>query len=183
MPFFYFILGIYKKKKDTIMRTDLEKMQFFVDKGYTYNHETGEVLDSRGKTTKVASALGYLRIMTSEADGLGGYNLIQAYNHRFAWFYHYGELPKHSIDHINGNKSDNRICNLRDVTHKFNCNVVLGKGYSSYETKKKGKRYTAQIFKNGRTHNLGVFDTAAEARNAYLQEKYKILSTLIENKL
>ena len=36
--------------------------------------------------------------------------------HRLAWFYYYGEWPKHTIDHINNNKDDNRIANLRDVT-------------------------------------------------------------------
>ena len=42
------------------------------------------------------------------------------YGHRIAWLIHYGALPSHTIDHINGNTSDNRIINLRDVTHKTN---------------------------------------------------------------
>lgn len=40
--------------------------------------------------------------------------------HRLAWFYVYGVWPSEVIDHINGEKSDNRICNLRDVTHTKN---------------------------------------------------------------
>ena len=38
--------------------------------------------------------------------------------HRLAWLYVYGTWPKHDIDHINRNRSDNRICNLRDVTRQ-----------------------------------------------------------------
>jgi hypothetical protein len=40
--------------------------------------------------------------------------------HRMAWLLHYGEWPKNEIDHINGIKNDNRICNLRDVPSYVN---------------------------------------------------------------
>lgn len=38
------------------------------------------------------------------------------YAHRVAWAMYYGEWPKHQIDHINGDRTDNRIENLRSVT-------------------------------------------------------------------
>jgi len=40
--------------------------------------------------------------------------------HRIAWLMVYGEWPKGVIDHINGDPSDNRMCNLRDVTERSN---------------------------------------------------------------
>lgn len=40
--------------------------------------------------------------------------------HRLAWYYVYGEVPD-EVDHINGDRTDNRIANLRDVSRKENC--------------------------------------------------------------
>lgn len=39
---------------------------------------------------------------------------------RLAWFYVYGEWPKGEVDHINRNRQDNRLCNLRDISHMEN---------------------------------------------------------------
>lgn len=40
--------------------------------------------------------------------------------HRLAWLYENGEWPKYQIDHINGDRSDNRVCNLRDISQSEN---------------------------------------------------------------
>jgi len=47
-----------------------------------------------------------------------GQKIIKA--HCIAWALHYGEWPKQEIDHINRVKNDNRIVNLRDVSHTEN---------------------------------------------------------------
>lgn len=98
--------------------------------------------------------------------------------HRLAWLYTYGAWPTRDIDHINGDRSDNRICNLREATRSENnqnqrkarkdnkSSGVLG--VSWYERDKKWK---PQISINGKRVYLGYFDTIAEARAAYLKAK------------
>lgn len=44
--------------------------------------------------------------------------------HRLAWFLYYGHFPSREIDHINRNRSDNRICNLREVNRTENVHNV-----------------------------------------------------------
>jgi len=53
--------------------------------------------------------------------------------HRLAWLYVYGEWPQDQIDHINRDNSDNRIINLRDVSHSIN-----QRNKRIYKTNKRG---------------------------------------------
>lgn len=50
----------------------------------------------------------------------GAVNGVTFYAHRIAWAMHHGQWPEHDIDHINGVRNDNRICNLRSVNRKDN---------------------------------------------------------------
>ena len=86
--------------------------------------------------------------------------------HRIAWLIYYGEWPKNEIDHINQDPTDNRIENLRDVTHAENHkNRTLQKnnttGYVGV-SKHHGK-YRARIRINSIEKNLGDYDTVEEA--------------------
>ena len=67
-----------------------------------------------GTTYQTCDGLKYIRI-----------GLLKKYYlaHRIAWLYHYGEWPN-VIDHINGDGTDNRIINLRDVTQEENAKNV-----------------------------------------------------------
>mgnify|MGYP001205356344 CR=1 FL=1 len=84
--------------------------------------------------------------------------------HHLAWFYVYGELPQ-EIDHINKNKSDNRIDNLRLATRsQNNINTKPRKGKYPRGVMKNKNKYTAYIDKNYKRMYLGTYDTISEAK-------------------
>lgn len=129
----------------------------------------GDVQGTLGTTT------GYLHVRLGERY-FGKRNL---YCHRVAWALYYGEWPANYIDHINGDKTDNRIDNLRSATkreNKYNSRVRadsrIGLKGVSYVPKgrngsAKSKPYRAQIVANGQRYRLGDFKTAEEAHAAY----------------
>ena len=159
--------------------TELQKVEYFIQKGYTYNPETGEIKDSRGKITDNRNISGYVKITTSQRpEGGEKRKIFQVYSHRFAWYYMYGELPKYTIDHINAVRWDNRIINLRVLEHKDNTSLRIGRGWVAYPSKKWGVKYHAQIRIGGATKFLGSFYTPEEARAAYLGEKMEILANI-----
>ncbi len=93
------------------------------------------------------------------------------------------------VDHINGDKKDNRKANLRIVTKQQNAfNAKMHKdnkvGYKGVRRKPNG-RYYAVITKNGKSYWLGTVDTAKEAAfyyNCAAQELFGIHAKLNEIK-
>lgn len=97
-------------------------------------------------------------------------------NHRLIWALHYGVWPTHDIDHINGNRADNRIANLRDVPTRMNCQnrrtVRKDSKTGLIGVTKVGRRFRAYIYgEDGRMVVLGSFVTPEAAGNAYLSAK------------
>ncbi|WP_444461612.1 HNH endonuclease [Rhodobacter capsulatus] len=94
--------------------------------------------------------------------------------HRLIWVMHHGDIPPDmQIDHINGNRSDNRIANLRLVSCKENgCNKLRNKngvsGLKGVSWNSESGKWMAKICANGKTHYLGRFDCKAAAHFAYL---------------
>jgi hypothetical protein len=135
-----------------------EKLKEWID----YDHKTGKFLRKKYKlkSKKVGGldSYGYLQI------GISG-KIYKA--HQLAWLYHYGTCPKGQIDHINCNRQDNRIENLRDVSSQINAlNRSTSKGIYKYHNK-----YRARIKLNGKSLHLGLFDKECDAKQAYLQAK------------
>jgi len=93
--------------------------------------------------------------------------------HRLAYLMYHGELPTGmQIDHINGNRDDNRKCNLRLVTQKQNSeNTLLPKsnssGFKGVHWHKRLGKWAANIRTNYTKKHLGYFETAEEAYSAY----------------
>lgn len=95
-------------------------------------------------------------------------------SHRLAWFHFYGEMPPPLIDHIDGNKSNNRISNLRAATKAENCrnkriHANNTSGYKGVSWHKATGKWMASIMTNGKTVHLGVFSDPTEAHEAYTQ--------------
>jgi hypothetical protein len=88
--------------------------------------------------------------------------------HRIAWLVVYGVAPSDEIDHINGNRDDNRIANLRVVTRSENCrNRRLRSdnthGVPGVYFHAATNRWCAQSCHGGKNKNLGSFRTFEEA--------------------
>jgi hypothetical protein len=90
--------------------------------------------------------------------------------HRFVYELAYGPIPEGlQIDHIDGNRTNNFLSNLRVVTNQQNhFNETKAKGYSWH---KQNKKWTAYINLNDKKMHLGCYDSEAEARTAYLDAK------------
>jgi len=109
------------------------------------------------------TAFGYLRV---SIDG-------RRYAcHRVAWTLTHGFWPQGDLDHINGNRSDNRIENLRQATRAQNCqnrkkgslNKSGVKGVSWWAHQ---NRWRAHIRANGDAHLLGAYHCFGQAIKAY----------------
>ena len=89
-----------------------------------YNPETGEFSWVQNRTPR--STLGFGKGRRAKVGTIKQGRITICIDKRLygasrlAWLWVTGAWPKHHIDHINRNPLDNRLCNLRDVTHKEN---------------------------------------------------------------
>lgn len=92
--------------------------------------------------------------------------------HRLAWFYEYGVWPDCQIDHIDRDGTNNAISNLRECLPTENqsnktLSVSNKSGFKGVYWREDRKKWAAAICCSGRTHNLGLFDEAKNAAEAY----------------
>ncbi|MGK6313729.1 HNH endonuclease signature motif containing protein [Neorhizobium sp. DT-125] len=126
-----------------------------------------------GPRSPAGSEPGYLR-----GDGYRAIRIdsVKYLAHRLAWLYVFGEWPGEWLDHIDRDRGNNRIANLRDVSpRENNFNLPSRPGSSSrfvgVKFRKDRNRWTARISVNGKQINLGCFATEEEANAAYLRAK------------
>jgi len=116
-----------------------------------------------------------------------GYESIRIFDrsywsHRLAWLHVYGEWPVGEVDHINGDRLDNRIANLRACDRQVNAQNMRRRpkddgvllGVHRVVTRNLSKPFTAKIYVSGRSHHLGYFATEAQAHAAYLDAKRRL---------
>lgn len=88
--------------------------------------------------------------------------------HRLAWLYMYGEFPKEQLDHVNHERNDNRIANLREVTHQENgCNQKLRctntSGVMGVSWDKVRNKWAVAIKAKSKLIHLGRYKTKSRA--------------------
>lgn len=97
---------------------------------------------------------------------------------RVAWLLMTGDWPKHTIDHIDRDSTNNKWDNLRDVTQfennlnksAYSCNSTGYKGVN-----KMGNRFWARITVGRKTYRLGYHDTPEKAARAYDTKAIELL--------
>jgi hypothetical protein len=91
--------------------------------------------------------------------------------HRVAFAVHYGRWPN-QVDHINLNRSDNRLCNIREATNaQNNRNKSVQSnntsGFKGVTFNRATNKFQAKITLDGKTRSLGYFSTAEDASAKY----------------
>ena len=125
---------------------------------------------STGKVVGTPETHGYLIVTINKKP---------YYVHRVVYCMYYGHWPENDIEHINQILSDNRICNLREVSKscnlknaKLSCKNISGiKGISWNKNRHK---WAAHIWNNGKKVHLGIFKyfiNAVKARH-YAEQKF-----------
>ena len=139
-----------------------------------------------GVFTRLVAPNNRVRVGDSAGTPVGnGYVRIcidgkQYYSHRLAWLYVKGIWPSDQIDHINGQREDNRIENLREASQCENMQN-LRKARSDSKSGFLGVHWVAQKSKwqaklklAGKSHHIGFFNAPALAHEAYLKAKRKL---------
>ena len=145
---------------------DIARMREYL----AYDPDTGVItwLKPKANNGKAGKPTGCLSKSTGYLYVVFDYTMVAA--HRVAWALHHGEWPNGEIDHINNDRADNRLANLRIATRRQNAVNQPGRGSN---TGVKGvywykNRYMALARdQNGKTTYLGRHKTLESAKAAY----------------
>lgn len=159
------------------MRNDsIEYMQAFAE-SVSYDTETGAFTwkVKASQNIQIGMKAGYL---TEKGYVKIAFKRKNVFAHRLAWFIAYGAMPAGEIDHINGKRDDNRISNLRVVSHSDNVRQ-LNRPKRQSKTGVLGVsvnqgKFVAQLQVDGKHIYLGRFANVETASKAYQEAKSKL---------
>lgn len=127
-----------------------------------------------GQTVNVNHSAGYRQVVLDKRH---------YYAHHLAFLYMTGVLPEYEVDHINGDRADNRWANLRDIVRRENTHNLGGprtdnkSGFLGVSWHKPMKSWQARLYVNGVCHRLGYYRSPEVAHAAYLKAKDELHPT------
>lgn len=138
------------------------------------DHTPAKMNKLAGRQAGSFKSHGYIRIVIDKRE---------IYAHRLAWFMTFGRWPVKGIDHINGNSTDNRLCNLREADQSQNMHNSFNRrnrtGYKNvYFCKDIGKWRAAMQVRRKQVF-IGYFQTAEEAFKAYQDKAHSLVGEFV----
>ena len=146
--------------KKHLTEAQMQELLLRMKKNYTYDAATGRLTSSRlGRAIrgKKLGRWGYLCVLCCL-----GKKQVFVYLHHAVWAVCKGRWPKQQIDHINGNKHDNRIENLREVSQSENNMNVL------HPWKPNAKTGLPGVNKHGSGYQIKVASNQYHFRDKYV---------------
>ncbi len=127
-----------------------------------YNPETGVFTWKQSPCNRVM--VGAIAGSLNKGYRIVGIDGLHHSGHRLAWMYTYGCFPYDEIDHINGDRDDNRIVNLRISTRQENAKNIGKKrnntsGFNGVAWAKTPQKWVAHITIDKKLIHLGIFKT------------------------
>lgn len=162
---------------------DMDDLTLIAKQKFDYDPETGIIRHKSQDRDVFASVNAFTLFHRIRAGTIaGGVNPVDGYRylrisgrsyaaHRIVWLMMYGEMPV-TIDHIDGNRDNNRLANLRNVTRRENArNKAMysanKSGVTGVSWKSRNKKWVVQITdRHGSKLHVGLFSDKQEAINA-----------------
>lgn len=159
-------------------QTKLQLTAELARRHFNFDPKTGALTwrEPRASRVKIGDAVGGINGNGYRNFQFAGFNHKA---HRVAWLIHYGEWPSDCVDHINGDRTDNRIENLRIANQQENSQnrrsphrkdkvaALLGTSFH-----KPSGQFQARIgMPDGTQRYLGIFPTAEAAHAVYAAAK------------